>query len=221
MSSWGKSWGSSWGTTWGPVTSDPNALIGQAQFSLSAFASASGLGSLHGTASFAFDATGLLENAPAPDGFMVGAATISFAANGAITWQPVEMAPQEIVLPSTTGGVYYDTGKAKVKKDHGWVKATKYGIVGAKAFNIATSSRSNADIKAPIGVKVAGNRVTTASIVKCRVFPLKTSGRADTIAAKSSGFLDGSIGTVQVRASSGRLDWINADELVAILETAL
>jgi hypothetical protein len=79
-----KGWGGSWLNSWGTLTTDPNALVGQTQFSISAFALASGKGMMQGSAAFSFGGTGLLEGGAIPDGYMVGSASFRIAATGSL-----------------------------------------------------------------------------------------------------------------------------------------
>lgn len=129
---------------------------------------------------------------------------------------PVEVA--QAARPNSSAGAYYDTGRGYVKKDHGWVRATKFSIADGKAFNIAATQTSGVLLGVALSAGVA-NPCSVSSISAADV------GQAETSAIPYTQFLmarsDACVSVVEIDAKAHpvQVDWLSADELVVILET--
>ena len=120
---------------------------------------------------------------------------------------------------SSAGGAYYDTGKGYVRKDHGWVKATKYGIAGGKALDLAVQVRSSAfldpgKVTLARGAPFAPQAACEVTIKKSIAIVTGYTMRAATNCNQGS-----DLANCAASARSARVDWLSADELVVILET--
>lgn len=147
----------------------------------------------------------------------IGFAALLVAVQGLAPVQQPAVA-QETVVVHRAGGGHYDAGQAYVRKDHGWVKATKFGISGGKPFDISILQKSIAQIEQPAGVPVRALPAVADSKNAASISYTSTLALAYTqdTAMHSSA----SVSRAKFGARSQAMDreWLSADELLVILE---
>ena len=148
----------------------------------------------------------------------IGFAALFVAVQGITPVQIAADVPFAVAAPSSGAGVYYDTGRAVVKKDHGWVKATKYGVVGGMPFDMSVLQTAMArgvtgiTYAKPFAIQVASISDTYGTVAKTDgvAYTCKYVASFDTVIEQA---------TLSANTRPIGVEWLSADELVVILET--
>ena len=119
--------------------------------------------------------------------------------------------------PIAVGGGHYDAGRGYIKTEHGWYRATKYARTGAAAMRHMFTPRFRGEI---------GTAKTSAQAFKIEASTIsKTYGsigatlcRAYSSSCEVSSGAEVGYVTTSAFAETHKVDWLDADELVAILE---
>ena len=146
----------------------------------------------------------------------VGFAVAVLAVQGFANVQQTQVTPR-VGTNQSSGGAYYDTGRAVVKKDRGWVRATKYGIVGGRPLVVSSSAFGRADV-GKVKLSGAAYTVNQSSSAETAVSCTSTLAVAYTQSVNSSATAGSETPVFDARTNSVSADWLSADELLSILE---
>ena len=210
-------------------------LLGSAAVSLSAQAIPTAVANLSGVAPITLGASGTASfTEPEPDGVMVGSAAINIGASATISAvafmqgaasfsitaiDTLEVQTQQVTQPaySQSSGGSGDGGTGYVLTEHGWVKLTKWVRSGAKTHESTQHAATQVDF---------GNAFATTKVqdfeacmaTQATTTLVVTPTRSHTISYGLTFGVAFDLTTSVSRTHSASLEWLDGDELLALLE---